>query len=375
MRYLLFSFICLTTAALPLAGRAAPNTPHPAVVRVVTPESDGTAYGSGTLIDARDEYGLVLTNWHVVRDATGPIEVRFPSGFTSQARAIKMDSEWDLAALVVWRPDCEPVKLAARPPRPGEPLTICGYGSGIYRSITGRCTQYYAPRLNLPQELVELDVQARQGDSGGPIFNARGELAGVLFGAGQGTTLGSFEGRVKTFLASLGPDVGRHSNGAPQIAMRSAAPPVCPTCPQATNQWACQDGRCMVNDDLGNVCFGCDQVADHETPTATKPLGTKPAAKPPTATENAWPDWRSDERWSVANQTAPPSEPWPRFDSDQEASEPPAESGPAVAEAAPAEPAVPSSPLLSGGLFDNLRNGLAVVGVLAIVLQLMKLAS
>ncbi|MGI9456441.1 MAG: S1 family peptidase, partial [Aeoliella sp.] len=158
--------------------------PHPAVVRVVVPEQEGTAYGSGTLIDVRDDFGLVLTNWHVVRDAAGAIDVVFPSGFRSQARSLKVDSEWDLAALVIWRPPCEPVPLATRAPRPGDRLTICGYGQGDYRAVSGRCTQFYSPRLDLPRELVELDVEARQGDSGGPIFNDRGELAGVLFGAG-----------------------------------------------------------------------------------------------------------------------------------------------------------------------------------------------
>ena len=184
------------------------NQPHPAVVRVIVPEDGATSFGSGTLIDVREKFGLVITNWHVVRDAKGPIEVVFPGGFTSQARALKVDSDWDLAALVIWEPPVEPVTLAEAAPRPGEQLTICGYGPGIYRSATGRCTQYYSPQVGLPQQMVELDVEARQGDSGGPIFNHRGELAGVLFGAGQGTTLGSFGGRVDSFLASLAPDIG-----------------------------------------------------------------------------------------------------------------------------------------------------------------------
>jgi hypothetical protein len=62
--------------------------------------------------------------------------------------------------------------------------------------------------------MVELDVEARQGDSGGPIFNQRGQLAGVLFGAGQGTTLGSFGGRVQSFLATLAPDIGQRADDA-----------------------------------------------------------------------------------------------------------------------------------------------------------------
>ena len=186
------------------------------------PEGEATSYGSGTLVDVRDQYGLVVTNWHVVRDGTGEVEVLFPDGFRSKARPLKVDADWDLAALVIWRPTAAPVKLAASAPQPGEQLTICGYGSGNYRAATGRCTQYYAPAENLPLHMVELDVEARQGDSGGPIFNARGELAGVLFGAGQGTTLGSFGGRVEHFLASLAPNIGSGTQGSAAIAHANA---------------------------------------------------------------------------------------------------------------------------------------------------------
>jgi hypothetical protein len=190
---------------------AVSNTPHPAVVRVVVPENGGTSYGSGTLIDVRDRYGLVITNWHVVRDAAGEVEVIFPGGFRSKASVLKVDSDWDLAALVIWRPEVEPVSLADRAPQPGELLTIAGYGQGEYRQATGRCTQYVAPGMNFPYEMVELSTAARQGDSGGPIINEQGELAGVLFGAGHGTTSGSYCGRVAQFLTTITPDVG-HSN-------------------------------------------------------------------------------------------------------------------------------------------------------------------
>jgi S1-C subfamily serine protease len=199
-----------------------PATPHPAVARIIVPEEGATAYGSGTLVDVRDQYGLVVTNWHVVRDSTGVVDVVFPNGFRSRARPLKVDSDWDLAALVIWRPPIEPVQLADRPPRPGDLLTIHGYGSGQYRIATGRCTSYYSPRIDFPQEMVELDVEARQGDSGGPIFNDRGQLAGVLFGAGQGTTIGSFGPRVQSFLASLAPDIGAADEAQVAVADRPA---------------------------------------------------------------------------------------------------------------------------------------------------------
>jgi len=34
-------------------------------------------------VGIREQYGLVITNWHVVRNAVGQITVIFPDGFQS----------------------------------------------------------------------------------------------------------------------------------------------------------------------------------------------------------------------------------------------------------------------------------------------------
>jgi len=179
------------------------SPPHPSVVRVAAMERDGVSYGSGALVAVSGNFGLVLSNWHVVRDTTGPVAVFFPDGFRSPATVLRVDREWDLAALVIWRPAAPPIPIADRIPLPGEWLTIAGYGSGSYRALSGVCTQYLSPGGNLPYELIELNAPAREGDSGGPILNARGELAGVLFGSAFGRTTGSHCGRVRHFLYAV----------------------------------------------------------------------------------------------------------------------------------------------------------------------------
>ena len=88
--------------------------PHPAVVRVAVPERDGASYGSGALVAVNESSGLVLTNWHVVRDVAGPIVVYFPDGFRSVAYLLRTDREWDLAALAIRRPKVAPIPLAPR---------------------------------------------------------------------------------------------------------------------------------------------------------------------------------------------------------------------------------------------------------------------
>ncbi len=203
-------------------GQVVSTTPHPSVARIIVPEKDGQSYGSGTLIDVNGQHGLVVTNWHVVRDASAEITVVFPDGFRSPAQVVKVDQDWDLAALSVWRPtSAAPVPIAPLAPKPGESLTIAGYGSGDYRAALGVCTQYLAPSERHPYELVEVAAEARQGDSGGPILNERGELAGVLFGSGPGYTSGSYAGRVREFLATVLPS----NSGSGQTAIAAVPPP------------------------------------------------------------------------------------------------------------------------------------------------------
>ncbi len=122
-----------------------PQTPYPAVVRVIAPERNGASLGSGTLVDVSDKHGLVITNWHVVKDAAGNVLVSFPDGFQSPGYVIKTDRDWDLAAVAIWRPRVAPMRIAADAPRPGDWLTIAGYGAGNYLAQTGPCTQYMSP--------------------------------------------------------------------------------------------------------------------------------------------------------------------------------------------------------------------------------------
>ncbi len=180
------------------------QTPRPAVARIVAPEQSSTSLGSGVLVDVNRTQGLVLTNWHVVRDSRSAVLVQFPDGFQSAGTVVRWDEAWDLAALVIWKPGVTPVSIAATPPTIGEPLTIAGFGRGPYREETGPCLDYLSPGTGYPREFLELQATARQGDSGGPIFNARGELAGVLFGQADGRTIGSCSARVREFLAGVG---------------------------------------------------------------------------------------------------------------------------------------------------------------------------
>ncbi|MCI0359240.1 MAG: serine protease [Planctomycetaceae bacterium] len=213
----------------PLAGAAPAQQPHPAICRITVPEKDGISYGSGTLVDARGQFGLVVTNWHVVRSAAGTIVVEFPEGHKTAAHVVRTDPDWDLAALAVHRPKAEPLAISAEMPRMGEMLTIAGYGSGQYRAAAGPLSGLAAPRFGFPDEMLDLAaVEARQGDSGGPIINQRGEVCGVLFGSAPGYTIGSYGGRVRQFLATITPDGQLGSDAAAAVSGLAASATIKP---------------------------------------------------------------------------------------------------------------------------------------------------
>ncbi len=209
---------------LPQPGR---GSPRPVVARIEAAEGPSKVGGSGVLVSSSGSTGIVLTNWHVVRSQRDSVTVHWPDGTKSPARVLASDDAWDLAALSVARPAADPVAIAAQAPRRGDRLTIAGYGSAphVYREESGIVTDYLSPTGRHPQQFVELKATARQGDSGGPIFDERGELAGVLFGTRDGRTVGSCSTRLRLFLAG----VQNASGNAEQLAsVKPAASVDCP---------------------------------------------------------------------------------------------------------------------------------------------------
>jgi hypothetical protein len=332
---LLLTIGAATTASAQSLFNSAPTStrPHPAVARIVVPERDGTTYGSGALVAVNESSGLVLTNWHVVRDSTGLIIVWFPDGFNSGAYLLRVDRTWDLAALAIRRPNIAPIPVSSVAPQPGEPLTIAGYGSGSYRAITGRLTQYVSPGENQPFEMVELSAPARNGDSGGPILNSRGELAGTLFGSAYGRTTGSYCGRLRWFLNSTDGDFQRVSAQAllAQQGQRGPAP-------------------------VTAISAGLTTTAPAEPQTVSneKPIySTLPPAGPPAAAPAASTAVVSAGRLAPVSFAAAPAG--------------------AVPTASAPVAAVPASPLGTLPNSDQIRTILAAAGIIAVLYHALRM--
>ena len=191
----------------------------PYVVRIIAFDSGGQSFGTGSYIGTYGEYGVILTNWHVVSETDGLVHVHFPSGFSSFGARVKGDDKWDLALIAISKPpqSIPILTISPTPAKQGDPLWIVGFGSGSYRIAEGQCVRYLAhPPKNTNDEsaflyeILEVSVSARKGDSGGPILNQRGELAGVLFGSDMvRNTAGSYSERVNRFLTETQSEMAR----------------------------------------------------------------------------------------------------------------------------------------------------------------------
>ena len=167
-------------AGLPeLAARVSSAT---VVVEAAT--RDGRRTGSGFFLEQR---GLVATALHTVAGARR-VRVAIPGRFAaSDARLLAASSAWDLAVLeVTWPADVpypglllDPVPLAA-----GEEVALAGYGHlgeelpATPLTIRGIVSGEIAHQGSVAHVL---DLGAREGFSGGPVFRTDGAaVAGVL---------------------------------------------------------------------------------------------------------------------------------------------------------------------------------------------------
>lgn len=165
------------------------------VVHVESIERGSTSWGTGTCVASTDE-SLVLTAWHIVKNG---YEFKING---QSAKLIGTDKTWDLAALVI--ADKMPtVSIGVERPKVGDVLTICGYGSGDYKEVTGSVIHYGRPNSSEPSDILGVEAKTRNGDSGAPIFDSHGMLVAVLFGSDNIGAYGSCCTRIRLFIEGL----------------------------------------------------------------------------------------------------------------------------------------------------------------------------
>ncbi len=145
--------------------------------------------GSGFLVTSD---GYIVTNYHVVENASS-ITVNTQSGEQYEGTLIGRDSTADMAVLKIEAEDLPPVTLGSSASLAigdmvvaiGNPLSALeatqtvGYISGKNREVTTDSNVV---------NMLQTDVAINSGNSGGPLFNMRGEVVGITTAKYSGTT-------------------------------------------------------------------------------------------------------------------------------------------------------------------------------------------
>jgi serine protease Do len=134
--------------------------------------------GSGFIVSAD---GIILTNAHVVSDAT-EVTVKLQDRREYRAKVLGSDPKTDVAVLKIDARNLPVVPLGStRNLQVGEWVLAIGSPYGLESTVTAGVVS--AKGRTLPGDggvpFIQTDVAVNPGNSGGPLFNTRGEVVGI----------------------------------------------------------------------------------------------------------------------------------------------------------------------------------------------------
>jgi len=137
------------------------------------------ALGSGVIVD---EQGHVITNHHVIDDADA-IMVQLADGRVTQAMIVGRDPDTDLAVLQIKLRNL-PVMPLGRSDRlqVGDEVLAIGSPLGLSQTVThGIVSATGRGQLGVAtfENFIQTDAAINEGNSGGALVNADGELVGI----------------------------------------------------------------------------------------------------------------------------------------------------------------------------------------------------
>ncbi|MEO7728491.1 MAG: DegQ family serine endoprotease [Burkholderiales bacterium] len=141
-------------------------------------EFQNNSLGSGFIISTD---GYILTNAHVV-EAADEINVKLNDKREFKAKVIGSDKRTDIALIKIEATGLPAVKFGdPNKLKVGEWVIAIGSPFGFENSVTAGIVS--AKGRSLPQEnfvpFIQTDAAVNPGNSGGPLFNMRGEVVGI----------------------------------------------------------------------------------------------------------------------------------------------------------------------------------------------------
>ena len=160
------------------ASRTRDDGMPPGLRRFGEPDTPARGNGSGFIVGAD---GIVLTNAHVVRDAK-EVTVKLSDRREFRAKVLGSDARTDVAVLKVDARNLPVVRLGrADALKVGEWVLAIGSPFGLENTVTAGVVS--AKGRSLPGDagvpFIQTDVAVNPGNSGGPLFNSRGEVVGI----------------------------------------------------------------------------------------------------------------------------------------------------------------------------------------------------
>jgi S1-C subfamily serine protease len=143
----------------------------------------GIATGSGFVIDAN---GTLLTNWHVVENAS-KVTVSFEHSKTVEAHVVGKNPSQDLAVLKIPTEGLtlHPLTLGdSSTVEVGEPVVAIGNPFGLSRTLTTGVISALQREITAPNgfsidNVLQTDAPINPGNSGGPLLNGKGQVIGI----------------------------------------------------------------------------------------------------------------------------------------------------------------------------------------------------
>jgi S1-C subfamily serine protease len=154
----------------------------PSVVEIVVKVPRGTAIGSGVIVSPN---GLLVTNGHVVGDEKvgSVVRVKLSNDQVVGGKIVAVNHDRDLAFIQL--PNLKggaawPYSTFAKTvPREGDPLLAMGHPLGLPFTVTKGILSGLGERSNMFVQYVQTDAPINHGNSGGPLYNTRGEIVGI----------------------------------------------------------------------------------------------------------------------------------------------------------------------------------------------------
>lgn len=140
-----------------------------------------TSLGSGFVIDAE---GYIVTNNHVIESAD-EVTVNFPNGDSAAAEIVGRDPKTDLALLKLIDTPAEPLAVVdfgdSDSLRVGDWVMAIGNPFGLGGSVSAGIVSARGRSIDVGpyDDFIQTDAAINRGNSGGPLFNLRGEVIGV----------------------------------------------------------------------------------------------------------------------------------------------------------------------------------------------------